>query len=52
MKVHFTNPPSPKYPPKNQIILLDGRTSDHDYANGEWLGWEGTDMVAEIDLGK
>jgi alpha-L-fucosidase len=50
--IRYPNPPSTKYPPKNQIILLDGRTSDPDYANGEWLGWEGTDMVAEIDLGR
>lgn len=48
----FVNPPSSKYPPKNQIIMLDGRTADPDFANGEWLGWEGTDMIAEIDLGK
>ena len=32
--------------------MLDNQTSDPDFANGEWLGWEGTDMVAEIDLGK
>lgn len=50
--IRYPNPPSPKYPPKNQIILLDGRTSDPDYANGEWLGWEGKDMIAEIDLGE
>jgi alpha-L-fucosidase len=50
--IRFTNPPSPKYPPKNQIILLDGRVSDPDYANGEWLGWEGQDMIADIDLGE
>jgi len=50
--IRFANPPSPKYSPKNQIILLDGRLSDPDYSNGEWLGWEGTDMIADIDLGE
>ncbi len=50
--IKFINPPSPKYKPKNQIVMLDGRTSDPDFANGEWLGWEGTDMIADIDLGK
>jgi hypothetical protein len=50
--IRFANPPSTKYPPKNQIILLDGRKSDPDFANGDWLGWEGTDMVVEIDLGE
>ncbi len=50
--IRFANPPSPKYQPKNQIILLDGRTGDPDYANGEWLGWEGKDMIADIDLGE
>ncbi|MCX6223416.1 MAG: alpha-L-fucosidase [Bacteroidia bacterium] len=50
--IRFSNPPSTKYPPKNQIILLDGRTGDPDFANGEWLGWEGKDMIADIDLGE
>jgi alpha-L-fucosidase len=50
--IRFSNPPSPKYLPKNQIILLDGRTSDPDFANGDWLGWEGKDMIADIDLGE
>ena len=50
--IRFPNPPSAKYPPKNQIILLDGRKSDPDFANGDWLGWEGADMVIEIDLGE
>jgi len=50
--IRYSNPPSPKYPPKNQIILLDGQKGDPDFANGEWLGWEGKDMVAEIDLGE
>jgi len=50
--IRFVNPPSQKYPPKNQIILLDGRTGDPDFANGEWLGWEGKDMIADIDLGE
>lgn len=49
--IRYVNPPSQKYPPKSQIVLLDGRTGDPDYANGEWLGWEGKDMIAEIDLG-
>jgi len=50
--IRFPNPPSPKYPPANQIILLDGRTGEPDFASGEWLGWEGSDMSAEIDLGE
>ncbi|MFA6483260.1 MAG: discoidin domain-containing protein, partial [Bacteroidales bacterium] len=50
--IRFENPPSPKYEPKNQIILLDGRTGEPDFANGEWLGWEGKDMIADVDLGQ
>lgn len=49
--IRYANPPSSKYPSKNQIVLLDGRKSDPDYANGEWLGWEGKDMIADIDMG-
>lgn len=50
--IRYADQPSLKYAPKNQIVLLDGRLADPDYANGEWLGWEGKDMVAEIDLGE
>jgi alpha-L-fucosidase len=50
--IRYADPPSTKYPPKNQIILLDGRLADPDYSNGEWLGWEGKDMTALIDLGE
>jgi alpha-L-fucosidase len=50
--IRFSVPPSPKYVPKNPIILLDGRKSDPDYSNGEWLGWEGSDMTATVDLGE
>ena len=49
--IDYRTAPSIKYPPKNQIILLDGRRSEPDYSNGEWLGWEGEDMVAVIDFG-
>jgi len=50
--IRYIQPPSPKYPGKNQIVLVDGRLSEPDYSNGEWLGWQGNDMVAEIDLGE
>lgn len=50
--IRYPNSPSNKYPPKNQIILLDGRKADPDYSNGEWLGWEGQDMVVELDMGE
>ncbi len=50
--IRYPIAPSPKYPPKNQIVLLNGQLGEPDYAGGDWLGWEGTDMAAEIDLGK
>jgi hypothetical protein len=49
--IRFADPPSPQYQPKSRIVLMDGRIGEPDYTNGEWLGWEGRDMVAEIDLG-
>jgi len=45
----FKNPPSPKYPGKEQLTIVDGRKGSLDFGGGEWLGWEGDDMIVTID---
>jgi len=47
--MQFSKPPSPKYLGKDQLTILDGRKGTLDFAGGEWLGWEGEDMVLTID---
>ena len=47
--VTFEIPFSPKYPAKGAATLTDGVGGYDDY-HYNWLGWEGTDMVAVIDL--
>ncbi|MCF8228240.1 MAG: hypothetical protein K9G58_07265 [Bacteroidales bacterium] len=32
-------------------VLLDGILGNHHYHNGQWLGFEGNDMILVIDLG-
>lgn len=48
-KIQFGIPPSPKYPASGPATLLDGVRGTEDYQM-LWLGWEGTDMSATIDL--
>jgi len=45
-------PPSPRYPGDNDNALVDGLHGSTDHHDGRWLGFEGVDMVASIDLGK
>jgi len=51
-KVVLRNPPSPKYPGSGRFPLTDGQTGSADYLDGKWLGFEGSDLTATIDLGK
>lgn len=48
-KIQFGIPPSPKYPADGPATLIDGVRGTEDYQM-LWLGWEGTDMSATIDL--
>ncbi len=52
-KVTFTNPPGPGYTESGLDCLTDGYlgTTPH-CANLGWLGWEGKNIDATIDLGK
>jgi alpha-L-fucosidase len=49
--ITFAEPSSPKYPGSGATTLIDGRRSATDVHSGQWLGFEGTDMVATLDLG-
>ncbi|MBT5424983.1 MAG: hypothetical protein HOK84_02250, partial [Bacteroidetes bacterium] len=50
--ISYKNAPSPKYPGNSQIVLMDGRKGILDCGSGEWLGWEGDDMITTIDFGE
>ncbi len=44
--------PNIKYGSGKRTVLIDGWTGSYDYNDGYWLGFEGTDFEAVIDLGK
>jgi hexosaminidase len=44
-------PFSPKYPAGGETTLTDGLLGSRNHADGRWLGFEGTDLDAVIDLG-
>ncbi len=50
--INYKYSPSPKYKGNSQIVLMDGLKGSSDFSSGEWLGWEGDDMVATIDFGE
>ncbi len=49
--ISYKHAPSPKYPGNSQITLMDGIQGGLDFATGEYLGWEGDDMVVTVDFG-
>lgn len=44
--------PSASYPGEGAASLIDGKKGSLDFRDGKWLGYEGTDLEAEIDLGE
>lgn len=51
-KISLATPASPKYPPASgAATLLNGVTGSASYADGQWVGADGTDLEALIDLG-
>ena len=44
-------PPSPRYAGMGPGTLIDGARGSLDHGDGAWLGFEGSDLNAEIDLG-
>jgi hypothetical protein len=49
--VRLTTLPDARYPGVGETALTDGEVSVADYQAGEWLGFEGPDLEAVIDLG-
>jgi hexosaminidase len=51
--ITLTNPPAPKYSGGGPGSIVNGVVGDNDrYGGAEWLGFEGKDFEAVIDLGK
>ncbi len=51
-KLKLANPFSEKYMAGGTTALLDGITGSNSYRDGCWQGYEGVDLIAEIDLGQ
>jgi hypothetical protein len=50
--ISLATPASPQYPAENgAAALVNGSTGSASYADGQWVGAEGTDLEALIDLG-
>jgi arylsulfatase A-like enzyme len=49
--VQFDVPPSDGYPGKGGATLADGERGTFDYHDGKWVGFEGHDVEAIVDLG-
>ena len=47
----LASPFSPKYPAGGEATLTDGLLGSRNHADGRWLGFEGADFDAVIDLG-
>ncbi len=43
--------PSPKYPAKGALSLVDGQLANTDYGHPAWLGFEEKDLICTLDLG-
>ncbi len=50
--VSLSGPPSPSYPGRGPATLTDGKKGTLDFHDGRWLGFEGEDLEAVIDLGR
>ena len=50
--ITLKNPESSKFPGRGQATLIDGDRGTMDHTDGVWQGFEGVDLVAEIDLGE
>ncbi len=47
----LTHAPSPRYPGRGAQPLTDGALGSRDFRDGRWVGFEGADLDAAIDLG-
>ena len=44
--------PSVKYPGWGELVLIDGQRGGIDFHDGSWIGFEGDNLDASIDLGE
>lgn len=49
--IELVNQPAPKYTYNGATTLVDGLKGSGNYAGGRWLGFQGTDVEAIINLG-
>ncbi|WP_081768601.1 glycoside hydrolase family 20 protein [Hymenobacter swuensis] len=50
--VTLTNEPNKSYKGTGPVTLVDGQKGSTNHADGQWLGFYGTDLVATLDLQK
>ena len=50
--VSLTNPNSPYYPSTGEFALVDGIKGSTNHGDKKWLGFNGKDMIATVDLGE
>ena len=50
--VRLTRDPDPKYAAEGGATLVDGRLGSEDFTDGRWLGYQGEDFEAHLDLGE
>jgi alpha-L-fucosidase len=50
--VVFEMPCSAKYPGRGDTTIINGRRGSLDFQDKEWLGFNGDDVIATIDLGE
>ncbi len=50
--VVFEKTYSQKYPGRGDTTIIDGRRGSPDFQDKEWLGFNGDDVVATLDLGE
>ncbi len=50
--VTLTEPPNPRYAGEGARSLTDGRLGSRDHQESAWLGFEGADLEAVVDLGE
>ena len=50
--ISLSNPPDPRYAGKGEKTLIDFKKGGQSFRNGDWLGFEGKNLVATLDLGK
>jgi uncharacterized membrane protein len=51
-QVILAKPPDPRYKGEGEKTLIDLKKGGQNFRNGEWLGYEGQNLVASLDLGK